>query len=219
MRKILTIFWILLFLFSFGRAEARNIYLNGVKINGVRGQTFTNVTVKIDANGDIYIIGKQYKVVVKKPLASGQKPADSAKKGAPAAAAKPSAPVPAPAPRVPAVGPPPTKKYILFAQRTGAQGSGYRLIVRINGKKVTTITVNTPQEVIPITKYLKKGANRVEIEAIKIKPGASGEVLLIIAEGSIEGGRVAVQQPYLLQYKRTASEKQNFKHIYTFTAQ
>ncbi len=210
MKRWLTILsFLCLSMFAGNRGEARNIYLNGQKINSVRNQTFYNVTVKIDQNGDIYIIGKQYRVIVKKP-GSKQKPSKetNAANNPTKNSAQKTAPLQIP----------PKNKYILFVQRTPRYGSGYRLIVYINGRKVTTTTIDTPQDVLPITKYLRKGENKVVIEAIKMKPNAPGEVVLIIAKGEIKGGKVAVHPPYLLQYKRTGSETQNFKHIFTLKA-
>ena len=61
---------------------ARNIYLNGKLINGVRGTTFVNVTTRVDHKGDIYITGRQYKVQYKKTTAQKAKPSQ-AKRGLP----------------------------------------------------------------------------------------------------------------------------------------
>ena len=55
-------------LFS-GVSFARNIYVNGVDINGAVDQTLNNVTVYIDKNGDILISAPQYRVIPRETAA------------------------------------------------------------------------------------------------------------------------------------------------------
>ena len=80
---------------------ARDLYLNGKLINGVRSQKFVNVTVRIDGKGNVYIIGKQYKVQYgnKKPQARTAKPAKTAKTTAQPKAEPKKQPTAQPAPR------------------------------------------------------------------------------------------------------------------------
>ncbi len=40
----------------------RSVYVNGIDISSVRNQSLTHVDVKIDGNGDLYIVAPQYEV-------------------------------------------------------------------------------------------------------------------------------------------------------------
>src|SRR5688572_2767142 len=49
-----------------GRAEARSVYLNGIKLDAnvaMKPQTFSGCDVRIDEKGDVYITAKGYRVV------------------------------------------------------------------------------------------------------------------------------------------------------------
>lgn len=45
-----------------GAAEARSIFLNGIDVSSARNQTLKNVEIKINENGDIFIIAPHYQV-------------------------------------------------------------------------------------------------------------------------------------------------------------
>ncbi len=205
LRYFLGLFSAVFFLLFSGVSDARDVYLNGQKINGLTGKTFHNVTVRIDEKGNIYIIGKQYQVVVLDGNKKGELKRETKQ---PAKIAKERAGSGTIRTRVP-----PSEKYILLVQRSVVYGSGYKLIVYINGKRVLTVPLSTPQDAISITKYLQKGPNTVEIEAIKEKRGAAGKVELLIAKGEIRGGEVIIRSSSLLKYERKGSDEQNYKHI------
>ncbi|TNE44210.1 MAG: hypothetical protein EP343_31140 [Deltaproteobacteria bacterium] len=197
---------------------ARDLYLNGKLINGVRKQTFKNVTVRIDKKGNVYIVGKQYQVRYNKP-----KPAAGTKQQPPARRAPEAQPEARPTPR-PAAGtnslqPRPEKNYVVVAQRDVKNGSGYRINILLNGKKVRTILTQLPQDVFDVTKYLKKGANKLVVEAIKVNDKATGTFSMFLTVGSIKKGVVKVQKPYVFSYKREAKETRSYRHIYSIDIQ
>ena len=43
-------------------ANAATLYVNGTPVEGLRDFEFTNVTVQVDENGDVFIIAPQYNV-------------------------------------------------------------------------------------------------------------------------------------------------------------
>ncbi len=195
---------LLSFLFLPSLASARNVYLNGVKINGLLNQTFFNVKVKIDSKGDIYIVGAQYKVKVK-----GQTPP---KAPLPKFAKTPTKIAPAPV-----VGSRPSKGYLAVVQRSGYKASGYAVHLKINGRLVRKIGLAVEQDVFKITKYLHKGLNKIVVEAFKMDAKAKGTFKLLIAAGKLKAGAVLITQPYLLKYTRKGSEMTSFRHIYNIT--
>lgn len=187
-------------------AWARKVFLNGVRIDGITNQTFHKVKVHIDTNGDIHISGKQYKVQV-----SGQTP--------PARPVNPPTPPtqtdpPPQQPTLP-VGERPSDGYIVVIQRSGAQASGYSLQLIINGQKARKVDINTEQDVVKVTRFLKKGHNEIIVEAYKENTTAAGTIKLMLGIGRLEGGRVFIQKPYKLEYTRSSSDDKNYRHIYS----
>ena len=44
-----------------------------------------------------------------------------------------------------------------------------------------------------------------------------GTFVMMLGAGKVQGGRVFIQQPYLLNYKRNGSETKSYRHIYNIT--
>lgn len=73
--KALVLAWMWLGLAS--TASSRTIFLNGQDISSAYGERLKGVDVYIDKNGDIFISGPQYKVIMestRSPLSLAQKP-------------------------------------------------------------------------------------------------------------------------------------------------
>ncbi|HEY1098738.1 MAG TPA: hypothetical protein VGF99_07410, partial [Myxococcota bacterium] len=107
-----------------------SVFLNGVNIDGVTGQSFENCAVQIDEKGNIHITAKGYEIH----------------------AVQPKAPTP-PAPPPP---PPVTKSYFLIAE-TAAGDSQYDVDVFINSVFVKRVLSTDKQITIEVSKYLVKG--------------------------------------------------------------
>lgn len=189
---------------------AKKVFLNGVEITGMSGRTFKDVSVKLGANGNVYIIGKQYKVVSPKQARNMQKAGSQYKPTNPTAQRTPAVRSTTGA----ATGGSLNKNYLLVVQRTAVGASGYRLVIQVNGVKVKEIKLSMIQDVIPLNRYLKTGRNTLVIESYKEKTKASGGISVIMSTGKIKGGRVFVNQPYLMQYNRLSSEQKNYRHIF-----
>lgn len=183
-------------------AFARNVYLNGVNIDGVVGQEFKNCTVKVDADGNIWITGKDYVV----------KPSDGKE-----AVKQPPAGGTPPGPSTGVL----TKKYWLVTEISGGR-AGYDIDLYINNVWVKKVQNSDEQIVMDITKHLTPGRNVFKFAAIKAKgaaaaPGAKGFTNVIIGEGSSGGNNVVIDKP-VLEYKRLATEGTPFVNEYTVNA-
>ncbi|MCB9639228.1 MAG: hypothetical protein H6727_10090 [Myxococcales bacterium] len=204
------------------KAEARRVFLNNVPINSVRNQTFSNVTVKIDAMGNVYITGKQYRVKIQGPTANNTPPANTGTNNAGNAGntgntGNTAAPTVGKV-MVPArseVGPAPSDKYVLLIQRSQARASGYKIHLNVNGRLARKISLNVEQDVVDITPFLKKGSNKIVVEAFKVTTKANGSLSLKMYPGHIEGGQVKIKDDMKLDYARKSAEMDNFRHIYT----
>lgn len=51
-----------------GVSEARSIFLNGVDISNARNQSLEGVDIRIDSEGNIFIIGNHYEIHQQQPL-------------------------------------------------------------------------------------------------------------------------------------------------------
>lgn len=144
-------------------ALAVEVYLNGVKVTGaLKGQTFENAKVTIDAAGDVRIDAPGYKVELE---------------GAPTAAAPAAATLPA------------GKYWLFFEAQMPRQ---YRTEVSVNGKTVLTIPPESPQYIFDIGKHATQGANKVQITFYPTpgasKVAGADAVSILIGEGSQGAG-------------------------------
>src|ERR1700682_3221309 len=117
-----------------------SVYLNGVNIDGLRGQKFEKCkAVRIDDRGDVYLECPGYQVEQ------------------PAAAAPP-----APAPLIPsAVAAAMTKRYWLVSEEKDSASTQYDVDVFVNARFIRKIKAGEPQVVLEITRHLHPGANKV----------------------------------------------------------
>jgi len=167
--------FVLLFLLLALPIFAGSIFLNGVKIDGVRDQEFKAVNVKIDKDGNILISAPQY--IVK---TSDNEPQ------------KPSAPTQA-------------KAYFLVTQISKDGRGGYDIDLFINGNWVKKITNKDEQIVMDLTKYMTNGKNTIRLTGVKAKdeaanPQSQGFTEVIIGEGTAGKNNVVIDKP-LVDYK------------------
>jgi hypothetical protein len=167
---------------------AKSVFLNGVNIDSVTNQKFDNVTVVIDDKGNVLITAKGYEVQAQ--------------------------------PTKPPVGPavdagPVSKRYFLVSETAGVGLAQYEIDVFVNSVWIKRVSSNDPQAVAEITRHMKKGKNTVHFTATKVmgaeRKSASPAhyVKIYIGEGNMGGNNVMIDNP-LLEYKRDASETQNF---------
>jgi len=180
------------------------IFLNGVNIEGLRGQTFEKCrSVKIDERGDVHLDCPGYQVE-----------APGAQAAAPAAVQASAA---APAPKVI------TKNYWLVTEQTEAGAAQYDIDIFINAKWLRKVRSGESQIVMEITKNLVPGPNKLIFAATKRVEGARKSaspfayVKIIVGEGAAGGNNVMIDNP-LLEVKRTAAEMENINEEKTVNA-
>jgi len=176
-----------------------SVYLNGVNIDGLRGQKFEKCkAVRIDDRGDVYLDCPGYQVEQ------------------PAAAAAPSVP----APLIPsAVAAAMSKRYWLVSEEKDSASAQYDVDVFVNARFIRKIKAGEPQVVLEITKYLRPGTNKVLFAATK-RPGErksaspASFLKLVVGEGDAGGNTVTIDNP-LIESKRTAAETENVNEEFT----
>ncbi len=180
-----------------GRAEARNVYLNGLRLDAnvaIKPQTFVGCEVRIDEAGDVYITAKGYKVVQSE------------------AARPPAAPAPAG-----------SRLFWLISKQTRPNATNYDVDVFINDAFVKKVRSTDDAIVIDVSKWVQPGENRVRMIAVKnqgekrtsMSPVDTLEVL--VGEGVAAAGTVTVDKVDVT-FKRNASETQNVREDFTFRA-
>ena len=174
----------------FSSAANAGVYLNGVNIDGVTGQTFENCTVTIDDKGNVLIVAKGYEV-----------------QGAPT---KPTAATESATPAEPV-----TKHYFLVSEQSVVGMAQYDIDVYVNAKWVKRVGANDQQVLLEISKFLNKGRNVIHFTATKNtkEPRKSTSdkhfVKVHVGEGNVGGNNVMLESS-LVEYVRTAAETQTF---------
>jgi hypothetical protein len=189
--------WPLLAAALLSSAAGASVYLNGVNIDGVTGQTFENCTVTIDDKGNVLIVAKGYEV-----------------QGAPTK--PPAAPATLPEPA--------TKHYFLVSEQSAVGMTQYDIDVYVNAKWVKRVGSSDQQVLVEISKFLNKGRNVIHFTATKNtrEPRRSTSdkhfIKLLVGEGNVGGNNVMIEQS-LVEYVRTAAETQNFDDDIALKAQ
>lgn len=176
-------------LFSVGlfasNVAAKNIFLNGVNIDGVTQQKFENVSVEIDAEGNVLITAQGYEVQ-KMPARESDEPV--VKEGGPV-----------------------TRRYFLVSETNAPGMAEYDIDIFVNSVWVKRISHEDGQSVTEITRHMRGGKNRVHFTATKVSKGtrksASAKDLLsvILGEGNMAGKNVTIENP-LIEYQKSAAE-------------
>ncbi len=159
-------------------AFARSIFLNGVDISTLRGKTFKNATIYIDASGNIHIDAPKYKVkVVDDPV-----PAQPARRPHANGGPNPSL----------------NNHYYLVTNPSPAGRAQYDFIVLINGIERKVIKAGSGQTIIEISAWLNRGTNQIAVTAKKRlgngrKSFSSADrAKLVIGRGHEAGKRVKI---------------------------
>lgn len=193
-------------------AGDREITLNGVDIGTVRDQRFVNVTVWVDADGNVHLESERYKAQVEgEPQAAAETPPELPLDPVDTAVASTATTVDRPAritPRDPEAGesalasttpakPPPVSRvppgsWWLATEDNASRGHEAR--VYINGTLVRTVRSGDAQVIDDISSYLRSGDNTVMIQTRSLNPGGGG-FYVYVGAGSNQGGTVTLAQP------------------------
>ncbi|WP_223633847.1 hypothetical protein [Corallococcus sp. EGB] len=205
-------------------ALAGSVFLNGVKIDGVTNTRFEKATVRIDAEGNIYIDAPGYAARVTTVTPTPAAPTTAT----PPAAAAPDAGVvaQAPAPAAPAAATSApariTQRYWLVTEQTTPGMTDFDIDVYVNSRWLRRLRNNEDQVVMDITSQLRPGANAVTLIARKVNGGSRrstspGNVFkVIIGEGNEGGGNVMIDTP-LIRFQKTAADAQDATEEFTLT--
>lgn len=179
----------------------RSVFLNDANIDTVRNQVFENVTVAIDANGNVHIKSDAYKV-------------QTAAAGTPA----PVASQPDPLANIPR-----GVRYWLISEENAPGMSQYDFDVFINGNLVKTVKSGEPQVIEDVTKYVVPGTNTVTITARKdFGAGQKSDSKnfyqrVYIGKGALnDNGAIVIDNPDV-DYRKSAADVQNYADQLSFT--
>ena len=195
-RHMLVLAGAVLLLADLGPAHARSVFLNEVRIDGVRSQSFENVNVEIDARGDVHIRSDQYRIL------EGATNIGAAK-----------GPAKTPTPGVTGKAALPRRRYWLVSQENGEGATQYAVDVFINEKHIKT--VRRGDAVHEITSDLHKGKNEVIFRWTKKitgnQPRSTDKQLYLrvtIAAGDSSSGTLILRD-VLLESRRTAGDMES----------
>jgi hypothetical protein len=185
-----------------GTAEARNVYLNGIKLDSsvaMKPQTFKDCEVRIDERGDIHITATGYKVVAPE----GEKPA----------------PPPGGA-TGPAEG---DRRFWLISKFNDRGAAGFDVEVYINNTFVKKIRAGDDPLVLDVSRFIQPGDNRISMLATKNPTAARGSrspadtLEVVLGEGIASGGTVTIDKVHAT-FKRNGSESGTLREDYLVTA-
>jgi hypothetical protein len=176
-------------------AGSGEVYVNGINVDGLTGQTFEKVNVKIDEKGNVYIDAPGYSV---KRLANER------------LEPQPEAVM--------------TRKYFLVTEQNVQGATEYDVDVFLNGKFLRSLSSTEPQLVSEVTKYLKPGRNTVVLQARKKlenkdQPKSTSKANLfrvIIGEGQVTQEQVVIEKQ-VVTFTRTAAESGDVTQEFSFT--
>jgi hypothetical protein len=184
-------------------ALARDVYLNGVDVSALRNQIFKNVTVSIDADGDIHMDAPGYKVEVVDPSAAEGRPPAKADEGGP--------------------NPLLAQRYYLVTAPTPGDKAQYDLAVSVNGVERRRIRNGSGQVIMEISAWLQRGDNAIEISAVKNltdgrKSASPSDRLDVLVGVGHEEGSIVKIDGVKVEFKCDASQIETVKRRYTLKA-
>lgn len=177
-------------------AIAAEVYFNGVRVTGLKNQSFEGCTVRFDAKGDVHVTAKGYTVK------TADKATDTGNKKSPL-----------------------SNHYFLVSAGKKPQMAQYDVDVFVNGKWARKIRSSEEQVVFEITSHLKKGNNVINFSATKSfggKPRAAttADIYLrvLVGLGNQGGGTVNITKT-LVDFRAPASRVDNFGTSGTIVAE
>ncbi len=185
-------------------ARAIVVYVNGVDVGDLRGQTFKNATVFIDDNGDIHIDAPGYKIEVvdQDNRTMGTTGAQGASTGA---------------------NPALQEKYFLAVKPADAGRAQYDVVISVNGVERKVIKAGDAELILEVSAWLKAGPNAVEIAARKNVAGGrkstspADSVRVVIGTGHEEGTLVKIDE-VKVDFKCDASQLADLVKSYSVSA-
>ena len=173
------------------------IFLNGVNIDSVRGQSFEKCrSVRVDEKGDVHLDCPGYHV-----------------DGSPVIPVAGASLLPSGI----------SKHYFLVTEQNDGASTLYDVDVYVNSKWLRRFRSGEEQIILDITRYLQSGKNKLLFAATKQaaagrKPGPPGSFLrIVVGEGESSGSQVLIDNP-IIELRRTAAETENVNEEFTLQA-
>ena len=160
-------------------ATAGDLYVNGVRATGLRGQSFDNADVRIDDNGDIHITAPNYVVRTIDPL---------------------PAPAPATSPEQGAIS---AGRYWLVTEDN--RSSGHTIEVFVNGDLVRRVRSGEPQLILDLAPWLTPGSNNVTFSTLPGPQPGGGVLHVYMGTGHNDAGVIRMHDPQI-DYARRSSD-------------
>jgi hypothetical protein len=184
-------------------AYAGSIFLNGINITELRDKTFTNATVYIDSKGDVHINAPKYKVKVMEETAPVAPVIRSKDRGGP--------------------NPDLAGHYYLVTTPSPGGKAQFDFVLTINGVERKVIKAGSPQVIMEISVWLRRGSNNVNVTARK-QVGAtrksfspSDRASVILGKGHEAGKKVKIDAVYI-SLAVNASQTQSTSERYSIDA-
>lgn len=170
-------------------AAAVELFVNGVNVEGLTGQRFEKVNVRIDDKGNIWIDAPGYSV--KRVTAAPDRDPGVVLRDTPAI----------------------TRRYFLVSEQNVPGMTEYDIDVYINGRLIRSLHSTEEQIVTEVTKYLKPGKNTVIFQAKKSlaspdNPRSVSKTHVfraIVGEGVMGPDQVIIENP-VITFSRTAAD-------------
>lgn len=169
-----------------GPAQAVDVYVNGVRADGLREVELEGVDVRFAPNGDIWIEAPGYRVEVESDAVAEPPPASASPPSAPSASGE---------------GVPPAR-YWLVTEDNGSKGLVIDIIV--NGRAAAKVKSGQPQTILDLGPWLRPGANTVIVNALQDRTAGGGIYYVYIGEGSNESGTLMMDRPEITFAHRAA---------------
>lgn len=177
---------------SLSLARSPAVYINGVRVDGLTGQSLTNVDVQFDEHGDVRITARGYQVK------SSEEDATT-----PSAAASPSAPAVS-------AGSGARRFYVASVWPAGRAGmAGWDIDLYVNQAFVRKFRSRDPEPLLEITRWLRVGANSLRFvarreEGQRASNSPADFFELVVGDGESRAGRVLLNK--LGAFRRSAAE-------------
>jgi hypothetical protein len=169
-------------------AQAGTVFVNGIRADGLRDFEFSQVNVRIDASGNIWIDGPGYQVDVEGQGMAAQP------------AAQPVGLSPGARPQV--VGAAPNQTWLV----TEDHGSlGHLVNVFVNGSLVHKVLSGDDQVIIDLGPFLQSGKNAILFHAEPSTELGGGILFIHVGAGQNQSGTVELNEPDIT-FARRASD-------------
>lgn len=185
-------------------AVAGGVYLNGVRIDGVKDQTFEDATVRIDSDGNVHIDAPRYHVTGGGSSSNGETVAERSEGEREESGSL-------------------SRRYFLVTRQSQVGATQYDIDVYVNARFIRKLRSDESQVIAELTEYLRPGRNRVLLTARKSIEGgrrshsANHTFRVVIGEGDRGGKRVMIDRP-IIQFERTAAEVEDVSREFELNA-